>query len=83
MAFMQILASLREVFPDATAWQPGYAHLLSVIASGGGHPPETANKGRQADPEATGCAYADKVLLTALRSVERFVDQEAVGVEQR
>lgn len=80
-AGMQILASLREVFPDATAWQPGYAELLSVIASGGGHVPEAANKERQADPETTGCAYADEVLLTALRSVGRFVDQEAFGAE--
>ena len=82
-AGMQILASLREVFPDATAWQPGYAELLSVIASGGGHPPEAANKERQADPEATGCAYADEVLLTALRSVGRFVDQEAFGADRQ
>lgn len=82
-AGMQILASLREVFPDATAWQPGYAELLSVIASGGGHMPEAANKERQADPETTGCAYADEVLLTALRSVGRFVDQEVFGAERR
>lgn len=76
-AGMQILASLREVFPDATAWQPGYAELLSVITSGGGHMPEAANKERQADPETTGCAYADEILLTVLRGVGRFVDQEA------
>lgn len=81
-AGMQILASLREVFPDATAWQPGYAELLSVIASGGGHLPEAANKERQADPEATGCAYADEVLLIALRNVGRFVDQEAFGADR-
>lgn len=82
-AGMQILASLREVFPDATAWQPGYADLLSFLASGGGHAPETANKERQADPETTGCAYADKVLLTALRSAGRFVDQEAFGADRQ
>lgn len=45
--------------------------------------PEAANKERQADPETTGCAYADEVLLTALRSVGRFVDQEAFGAERR
>lgn len=82
-AGMQILASLREVFPDATAWQPGYADLLTALASGGGHVPESANKERQADPETTGCAYADEVLLTALRSAGRFVDQEAFGADRQ
>lgn len=82
-AGMQILASLREVFPDAMAWQPGYADLLTALASGGGHVPESANKERQADPETTGCAYADEVLLTALRSAERFVDQEAFGADRQ
>lgn len=82
-AGMQILASLREVFPDATAWQPGYAELLRVVASVGGHAPEAANKERQTDPGTTGCAYADRVLLTALRSFGRFVDQEAFGTDQQ
>lgn len=82
-AGMQILASLREVFPDATAWQPGYAALLTVLASGGGHVPDSANKERQADPESTGCAYADEVLLTALRGAGRFVDQEAFGSDRQ
>ena len=82
-AGMQILASLREVFPDAMAWQPGYADLLTVLASGGGHVPESANKERQADPETTGCAYTDEVLLTALRSAGRFVDQEAFGSDRQ
>jgi hypothetical protein len=80
---MQILASLREVFPDATAWQPGYAELLRVAASGGGHAPEAANKERQTDPGATGCAHADGILLTALRNFGRFVDQEAFEAERR
>lgn len=74
---MQILASLREVFPDATAWEPGYSRLLSVVSSGGGHLPEAANKERQIDPVATGCHYADHALLPALRKVGRFVDQES------
>lgn len=81
-AGMQILASLREVFPDALAWQPGYAALLNIVASGGGHAPEAANKERQTDPGATGCAYADDVLLTALRRFGRFVDQEVFGAAQ-
>lgn len=80
-AGMQILASLREVFPDATAWQPGYAELLRVVVCGGGHAPGAANKERQTDPGTTGCGYADGVLLNALRSSGRFVDQEAFGAE--
>jgi hypothetical protein len=82
-AGMQILASLREVFPDAVAWQPGYSELLRVVASGGGHVPEAANKERQTDPGTTGCVYADGVLLTALRSFGRFADQEAFGAERQ
>jgi hypothetical protein len=82
-AGMQILASLREVFPDALAWRPGYAELSRVVASGGGHAPEAANKERQTDPGSTGCAYADEVLLPALRRFGRFVDQEAFGADQQ
>lgn len=78
-AGMQILASLREVFPDAGAWQPGYADLLVVVSSGGGHLPEAANKERQTDPGDTGCAFADDALLPALRKFGRFVDQEGFG----
>jgi hypothetical protein len=76
-AGLQILASLREVFPDAAAWQPGYAALLAVVEAGGGHAPQAANKDRQTDPGITGCAYADDVLLPALRRCARFADQEA------
>jgi hypothetical protein len=78
-AGMQILASLREVFPDAGAWQPGYSELSGIVASGGGHAPEAANKGGQVDPGRTGCPYADEVLLEQLRAFGRFVDQEAFG----
>jgi len=80
---MQILASLREVFPCAIAWEPGYAELLKVVASGGGHLPEAANKERQTDPGATGCAFADGVLLGALRRFGRFVDQETFEADQQ
>lgn len=78
-AGMQILENLRGVFPDAVAWQPGYAELLRVLSSGGGHVPEAASKERQVDPGTTGCVYSDEVLLIALRSLGRFVDQEAFG----
>lgn len=74
---MQILVSLREVFPNACAWQPGYRTLLQRLWQGGGHLPEQAFKAQQADPGAVGCAYADRDLLPAMRQHGRFVDQEA------
>lgn len=74
---MQILASLRGVFPQASAWRPGYAQLAGLLASGQGHLPEMAAKAQQADPERTGCSYADGDLLPLLRRLGRFVDQEA------
>lgn len=76
-AGMQILASLREVFPQASAWRPGYRQLAQLLAISGGHPPELAAKAQQADPGCTGCTYADHELLPLLRKQGRFVDQEA------
>lgn len=81
-AGMQILGSLREVFAQAEAWQPGYAELVAVLASGGGHAPEAAGKERQCDPGATGCMHADGVLLPLMRQHGRFVDQEGFGVSE-
>lgn len=78
-AGLQILASLREVFPDAQAWRPGYEDLAERLSAGGGHRPELASKERQVDPSETGCSYADGVLLPLMRRVGRFVDQEAFG----
>jgi len=76
-AGMQILASLREVFPHATAWQPGYRVLARALTQGGGHLPDQASKGQQIDPGETGCTYADVELLPAMRQHGRFIDQEA------
>lgn len=76
-AGMQILASLREVFSQASAWRPGYVQLASLLVAGAGHPPELAAKAQQMDPGCTGCAYADDELLPLLRSQGRFIDQEA------
>ncbi|QIM54756.1 hypothetical protein G9Q37_11600 [Hydrogenophaga crocea] len=76
-AGMQILASLREVFPQAVAWRPGYDQLARLLATGAGHQPELAAKAQQTDPGHTGCSYADNELLPLLRSTERFIDQEA------
>jgi len=79
-AGMQILASLREVFPCAGAWRPGYSHLASMLAEGGGHRPEQAAKAQQVDPGRTDCAYADEELLPLLRKQGRFLDQEALDL---
>ena len=74
---MQILMSLREAFPNAQAWQPGYKVLASTLRDGGGHPPDWADKEGQIDPGSTGCLYADKVLGPLMGQKGRFVDQEA------
>lgn len=76
-AGMQILASLREVFPRGSAWQPGYRILARLLIQGGGHLPDQASKTQQSDPGETGCTYADQELLPAMRQYGRFIDQEA------
>lgn len=77
LAGMQILARLREVFPLASAWRPGYSQLARTLVAGGGHLPELASKEQQLDPGRTGCTYADDELLPLLRVQGRFIDQEA------
>ncbi|HMN77073.1 MAG TPA: hypothetical protein PKC97_13480 [Burkholderiaceae bacterium] len=79
---MQILGSLREVFAQAKAWQPGYAKLAIALSAGRGHAPEAAGKERQGDPCTTGCNYADGVLLPLMRQSGRFVDQEGFGAAE-
>lgn len=64
-ASMGILKALRQRFPRIEAWQPGYA-------------PSSAHKQEQLDPGKTGCTYADKVLLPALRRHGLCVDQEMI-----
>lgn len=76
-AGMQILAHLRQSFPNCQAWQPGYSALCSLLSAAGGHRPESAAKEGQADPGLTGCSYADAVLLPTLRQTGLCVDQEA------
>ena len=76
---MEILRNLRQVFPQAEAWQPGYIRLLDVLSLNGGHKPDWAGKEGQVDPEVTGCDWADSVLLPAMRQSTCFVDQEAVN----
>lgn len=69
---MQILRSLRARFGDVRAWQPGYAPMVAAVRSGATHP--LADR-TQLDPGATGCPYADEVLLAAIRERGRL-DQE-------
>ncbi len=75
---MAILKALRQRFTDVQAWPDGYEPLLQALNNGGGHSPGTADKTEQIDPGITGCDYADEVLLPAIRSSGRFVDQEMV-----
>lgn len=77
-AGMGVLASLRIAFPEAQAWQPGYCRLLEALQAGLGHRPEDTGKEMQADPDVTGCGYADHILLPALRRTGLAVDQEFV-----
>jgi hypothetical protein len=76
-AGMQILAQLRQSMPSCCAWRPGYEALLSLLQRSRGHRPDSAGKEGQTDPGLTGCAYADAVLLPALRQSGLCVDQEA------
>ena len=75
-AGMAILASLRSIFPSAQAWRPGYDPMLARLSGGDGHSPAESGKERQRVIEATGCTYADEQLIPALRTSQRFLDQE-------
>jgi hypothetical protein len=73
---LRILKGLHEQF-GARAWEPGYEPLLALLRAGMGHAPEAADKANQRPAGTSGCPYADQVLLPALLSGRRFVDQEA------
>ena len=75
-AGMAILAGLRRQFGSAQAWQPGYDILLQQLRAGGGHSADQSGKSRQKAVLATGCPYADSVLIPALQQTSRFMDQE-------
>jgi hypothetical protein len=75
---MQILKTLRGRFEGLRAWEPGYASMLLQLQAGGGYGAEADAARGQVDPGATGCAYADSVLLPAIRRHGRR-DQEAQG----
>lgn len=73
---MGILLALRQTFPMLTAWRPGYESLRRYVEQGGGHLPQQARKAQQLFIAATGCPYADRVLLPTLVRYSRFADQE-------
>jgi hypothetical protein len=73
---MAILAALRSTFPNAQAWRPGYEPMVERLRSGEGHSPSESGKERQRPIDSTGCPYADQVLIPALKTSEKFVDQE-------
>lgn len=77
-AGMGILASLRIAFPNMQAWQPGYCRLAEALQQGVGHSPDLGMD-VQADPNVTGCGYADHVLLPLLRQRGLAIDQEYVA----
>ncbi len=74
-AGIQILKSLRSRFDDLHAWQPGYAPMLAHLKEFGGYGVAAADGRGQLDPVQTGCAYADSVLLPAIREHGQL-DQE-------
>lgn len=84
-ASMRIIRALRAVFPGLEAWQPGYGLLVAEIEQQQAHFATAASnsKENQRDPGETGCNYTDMVLLPAIRSYHRFVDQEIVLVERQ
>jgi hypothetical protein len=75
-AGMQILKSLRGRFEELEAWPVGYEPLRIQLEIGGGHGARVDDSKGQIDPVLTGCAYADGVLLPAIRRHGRR-DQES------
>lgn len=75
-AGMEILKAFRNSFPDTAAWKAGYEPMLKELEAGGGHTAEEAGKGTQRQVTSTGCVYADRALLPALKTTGKFVDQE-------
>lgn len=75
-AGMQMLKSLRQRFGDVQAWKPGYEPMLAELRAAGNQPLE--GRAEQVDPETTGCDFADRDLLPAIRE-HGFRDQESLA----
>lgn len=76
-ASMQMLKSLRQRFGDVRAWKPGYEPMLAALSAAGEQPQPSDARAEQVDPETTGCDFADRVLLPAVRA-HGFWDQESM-----
>lgn len=74
-ASMQMLKSLRQRFGEVEAWRPGYEPMLAELLAAGRGSRLDNDKGGQVDPLATGCEFADTVLLPAVRE-HGYWDQE-------
>lgn len=79
-AGMQILKSLRQRFGSVEAWRPGYEPMLADLRAARLGVAADCNIERQVDPVATGCAFADDVLLPAIRE-RGFWDQERIAAD--
>lgn len=75
-AGMGILKCLRQGFPEMIAWSEAYDPLVIRVRAGDGFHWDESNVKRQNDPGVTGCAYADTVLLPAIRNTGLFCHQE-------
>ena len=75
---MAILGALKNVFTKIEAWKPGYNKMLEALERNIAHKADISGKQNQDDPLATGCDYADKILLPILRDKLLFVDQEII-----
>ena len=79
---MRILKSLRNSFSNTISFRSAYEMVLNLHQKGVSHSCLNPHKGNQKDPDETGCEYADKVLLPAIRKQNKFTDQEVVGADQ-
>jgi hypothetical protein len=77
-AGMQILKSLRSRFVDLCAWQPGYEPMLARLKASAAYGGRLVDDRGQIDPVESGCAYADSVLLPAIRELGPM-DQEMLS----
>jgi hypothetical protein len=78
-AGMQILKALRVRFAGLTAWKPGYEPMIQAVKLQGGYAVATPDSpSLQVDPQITGCAFADEVLLPTIRQFGQC-DQEIVS----
>ncbi|MCK9467596.1 MAG: DUF2220 domain-containing protein [Candidatus Absconditabacterales bacterium] len=79
---MNILSSLKKVFPNLKAWEYGYNKLLNALDYNNAHSPNLANKEGQTEPSLTGCKFTDTQLIPALKYKQLFIDQEFADLSE-